>query len=111
MKTRILQGTFLAQRILAELQKDPAVSKQKLAVVQVGKNAVSQSYVSEKAKAAGEIGMKFQVHHLPEKITEKALVTFIQGLGRDPKITGLVVQLPLQKFAHQRHCPCQISRR
>lgn len=97
MMTRILQGAPLARKILTGLKKDSITRKLKLAVVQVGKNAVSQSYISEKAKAAEEIGMKFQVYRLPEKITEKALVTFIQGLGRDLKVTGLVVQLPLSK--------------
>lgn len=68
-----------------------------LAVIIVGNNPASRSYVTGKIKAAGFVGMGSLLIELPEDITEEALLAEISRLNADDSVDGVLVQLPLPK--------------
>jgi len=68
-----------------------------LAVIIVGDNPASRSYVKGKIKAAEFVGMTSKLIELPEDLTESKLIECINDLNRDNAIDGVLVQLPLPK--------------
>jgi methylenetetrahydrofolate dehydrogenase (NADP+) / methenyltetrahydrofolate cyclohydrolase len=66
-----------------------------LAVVLVGDNAASKTYVASKARALVETGMRPFDHYLPTDTSETALLALIATLNADPAVNGILVQLPL----------------
>jgi methylenetetrahydrofolate dehydrogenase (NADP+)/methenyltetrahydrofolate cyclohydrolase len=66
-----------------------------LAVILVGENPASLSYVGAKEKALAEAGMGSRDFRLPEKTAQKELLSLIAGLNADPLVHGILVQLPL----------------
>jgi methylenetetrahydrofolate dehydrogenase (NADP+) / methenyltetrahydrofolate cyclohydrolase len=68
-----------------------------LSVVLVGDDPASQVYVRSKNKSTQEAGMNSFEHRLPADTSQKELLTLIDGLNRDPKVHGILVQLPLPK--------------
>ena len=68
-----------------------------LAVILVGENPASVSYVTGKEKALAEVGMKDRSIRLPESTTEENLLKIIDELNADESVHGILVQLPLPK--------------
>jgi methylenetetrahydrofolate dehydrogenase (NADP+)/methenyltetrahydrofolate cyclohydrolase len=68
-----------------------------LAVVIVGEDPASRVYVNNKKKGCSELGMYSEEHTLPETTTQEELVALVKKLNCDPKIDGMLVQLPLPK--------------
>ncbi len=68
-----------------------------LAVILVGENPASVSYVTGKQKALAEVGMVDRSVHLPESTTQEELLSLIDQLNRDDSVHGILVQLPLPK--------------
>ena len=68
-----------------------------LAVVIVGDDSASKVYVANKEKACTELSMYSEKHALPADTTEDELISLIDRLNNDPKIHGILVQLPLPK--------------
>ena len=68
-----------------------------LAVVIVGDHAASQTYVRTKSRVAGEVGIAGDVIQLDEDVGQAALLERIEALNADPKVHGILVQLPLPK--------------
>lgn len=68
-----------------------------LAVVLVGEDPASVSYVTGKEKALAEIGMKDRSYHLPSATSEQELLSLIESLNKDPTVHGILVQLPLPR--------------
>lgn len=68
-----------------------------LAVVLVGDDPASHTYVRQKERMAGEVGMYSEVHRLPEGMTTQGLVQLVQQLGRQDALDGILVQLPLPR--------------
>jgi methylenetetrahydrofolate dehydrogenase (NADP+)/methenyltetrahydrofolate cyclohydrolase len=66
-----------------------------LAVVLLGDNAASQTYVASKSRAVVEVGMRPFDHHLPANTSEEELLTLVGALNADPAVSGILVQLPL----------------
>ena len=66
-----------------------------LAVVLVGENAASQVYVRNKRKACAEVGFHSELHELPAVTSQLELLELIDRLNEDPRIDGILVQLPL----------------
>ena len=66
-----------------------------LAVVLVGKNPASEVYVRNKTKAVTEAGMHPFDRNLPESVSENELLALVDELNSDPKVNGILVQLPL----------------
>jgi methylenetetrahydrofolate dehydrogenase (NADP+)/methenyltetrahydrofolate cyclohydrolase len=98
--TMILDGNAAAAALREELKKRVAALTAKglqpgLAVVLVGENPASKVYVSNKAKQTKEVGMLSVEHKLPETTSEADLLSLVESLNKDPKIHGILVQLPL----------------
>lgn len=97
----IVYGSEIAKKIKAKLAAKMQALKQegkrlpKLCVVLVGNHPASLSYVTGKEKACREIGMENDLIRLPQDISEKALLDFIQKLNVDDAVDGILVQLPL----------------
>ena len=66
-----------------------------LAVVLIGDNAASKTYVTSKSRAVVEVGMRPFDHYLPASTTEQELLALVARLNADPAISGILVQLPL----------------
>lgn len=68
-----------------------------LAVILVGADPASELYVKNKRKACETVGFHQVSHDLPATTTEAELLTLLKQLNEDPKIDGILVQLPLPK--------------
>ncbi len=73
-----------------------------LAVVLVGNNPASQVYVRNKHKQCFEVGFASFEHNLPESTTQAELLDLIERLNQDPKVHGILVQMPLPKQIHEQ---------
>ncbi|EQL47388.1 bifunctional methylenetetrahydrofolate dehydrogenase/methenyltetrahydrofolate cyclohydrolase FolD [Helicobacter pylori] len=80
------------QMITAQTHKRP-----KLAVILVGKDPASITYVNMKIKACQRVGMDFDLKTLQENITEAELLSLIKDYNTDQNISGVLVQLPLPR--------------
>ena len=68
-----------------------------LAVILVGEDAASKTYVASKEKACAACGIRFVAHRLSSDVSEAALLELIENLNEDESIDGILVQLPLPK--------------
>lgn len=100
-QARILDGKRIADDLLSGLkaQVDARIAAGKrrpgLAVVLVGGDPASQSYVRNKRRAAEKVGIQAFDHDLPEGTTEAELLALIDQFNADPAVHGILVQLPL----------------
>ncbi|MGP1564032.1 MAG: bifunctional methylenetetrahydrofolate dehydrogenase/methenyltetrahydrofolate cyclohydrolase FolD [Treponema sp.] len=100
MAAQIIDGKSIAQSIREEIKIKTEALKTKgispcLAVILVGSNPASVSYVTGKQKALAEVGMNDRSVRLPESTTEQELISLIQELNADKNVHGILVQLPL----------------
>ena len=100
MAAEIIDGFSIAQQVRQKAAEDAAELANKgivpcLAVVLVGENPASISYVTAKEKALEEAGMKGRDIRLPGETSEFDLLTLIQDLNEDAGVHGILVQLPL----------------
>lgn len=106
MAAKRIDGKMIAQqvraRIKGEVEKLPNSLRPGLAAVLVGENPASKIYVRNKRKACEEVGIYSEEHALPETTSEGDLLSLISRLNRDPKIHGILVQLPLPKQMNER---------
>jgi len=93
----ILSGETIARRILSDLKKKKTKGVLSLVVLQIGENLVSAKYVEEKRKVAKELGVGFRLINLPLNISQANLEQQIQKTGKDKKVSGMIVQLPLPR--------------
>ncbi|MFA5075871.1 MAG: tetrahydrofolate dehydrogenase/cyclohydrolase catalytic domain-containing protein [Patescibacteria group bacterium] len=96
----VADGKKIAAEILADLKKRVALLNEQgievsLAVVLVGEDKPSQTYVRNKGKACAEVGINFLLYEFPTTITTEALIGQIQKIQTENKLSGLIVQLPL----------------
>ena len=97
---KIIDGKAVSARVRARLKDEAATLREKgvtpgLAVVLVGEDPASKVYVGNKARACDELGIYSEQHTLPAKTTQQELLALVERLGADPKIHGILVQLPL----------------
>ncbi len=102
MTAQIIDGKQVAADMRAELKEKVAKLKTQgvtpgLAVVLVGEDPASKSYVTAKERACEEIGIYSDDNRLPAETTEEDLLALVEKLNKDPKINGILVQLPLPK--------------
>lgn len=100
MNATIIDGFAIAGEVRAEVAQETVLLKQQgiepcLAVILVGEDPASISYVSGKAKALAEVGMKDKSIKLPVSTTEYELLNLIAKLNEDPAVHGILVQFPL----------------
>ncbi|EAC5675838.1 bifunctional methylenetetrahydrofolate dehydrogenase/methenyltetrahydrofolate cyclohydrolase FolD [Listeria monocytogenes] len=96
----IIDGKKLAKEIQEKVTREVAelVKEGKqpgLAVVLIGDNQASRTYVRNKQKRTEEAGMKSVLIELPENVTEEKLLSVVEELNEDKTIHGILVQLPL----------------
>ena len=99
---KIIDGKAISARIKDELKEEVARLKEQgkeatLAVIQVGNDPASSVYVNNKKKACAYIGIGSESYELPEETTQEELLALIDKLNDDPKITGILCQLPVPK--------------
>ena len=107
MTAKIISGTEIAKQIREELKKEIAELKEKrnlipgLATILVGSDPPSQVYVSSKVKTCEALGIYSERHDLSAETDEPTLLGLIDRLNKDPKIHGILVQLPLPKHINE----------
>ena len=103
MAARVIDGKALAQQVRDRLAKESAELlaqkgiKPGLATILVGDNPASQVYVRNKQKACEMAGIHVDDHKLSASTTQAELLALIEKKNADPKIHGILVQLPLPK--------------
>ncbi len=103
MPADIISGTEIAKQIREELKQEIADLKEKhdlvpgLATVLVGDDPASHVYVGQKEKTSQALGLYSERHDLPADTTEEVLLELVAKLNKDPRIHGILVQIPLPK--------------
>lgn len=97
---KLIDGKLIAKKLHEKTAKRVALLKQsgitpKLAVILVGDDRASQTYVRNKGKAAEKVEIDFKLYELPGDITMDELKEKIEQIQMDEKLSGLIVQLPL----------------
>jgi methylenetetrahydrofolate dehydrogenase (NADP+)/methenyltetrahydrofolate cyclohydrolase len=104
---QIINGNEVAKQIRGELKQEIAELKEKynlvpgLATVLVGEDPASQVYVGQKEKTSQNLGVYSERHDLPADTSQEDLIKLINNLNKDPKIHGILVQLPLPKHLNE----------
>ncbi len=99
--SELIDGKKVSQDTRAEIAEKVADLKEKtgvipgLAAVLVGEDPASEIYVRNKRKACADCGMHSEEHKLSSETTEDELLSLVEKLNNDPKIHGILVQLPL----------------
>jgi methylenetetrahydrofolate dehydrogenase (NADP+) / methenyltetrahydrofolate cyclohydrolase len=95
----LLNGQKIADKILDNLKKEikDRRLKLKLAVVLIGQDAASLTFIKKKQQAAKKIGVGFSFYKFSEQILAEELKQEIKKIVDDPEVSGVVIQLPLPK--------------
>ena len=100
---QLIDGKSLAEATRARVAVDVQNLNTKhdivpgLAVILVGDDPASQAYVKMKAKACKEVGFYSIVHEMPDTISQEEIIGTIKMMNDNPRIDGILVQLPLPK--------------
>ncbi|MDA1631711.1 bifunctional methylenetetrahydrofolate dehydrogenase/methenyltetrahydrofolate cyclohydrolase FolD [Bacillus cereus] len=103
----IIKGNEVAEKKRAQLTEEVVKLKDQgivpgLAVILVGEDPASRSYVKGKEKGCEQVGIYSELIELPETITEERLLAEIDRLNVDDRINGILVQLPLPKHIEEK---------
>ncbi|NXY86794.1 MTD2L cyclohydrolase, partial [Alcedo cyanopectus] len=100
-EANVISGTKLAKEVLKEVRRDVESwvslgnKRPHLTVILVGDNPASHIYVRNKIKAAGAVGISSEIILRPEDVSQEELLDITAKLNKDPRVSGLLVQLPL----------------
>ena len=101
MTAQLIDGKLIAQKVRDEVKEKVAAraaagkSQPGLATVLVGERVDSAAYVGMKQKACAELGMTSFHHPVPADVSQEDLEKLVKELNADPKVHGILVQLPL----------------
>ncbi|MFC1966078.1 bifunctional 5,10-methylenetetrahydrofolate dehydrogenase/5,10-methenyltetrahydrofolate cyclohydrolase [Chloroflexota bacterium] len=115
MTAELIRGAEVARQIREELKKEIAELKEKhnvvpgLVTVLVGADPASQVYVGQKEKTSHELGIYSERYDPPAETTQEELLALIDKLNKNPKINGILVQLPLPKHLNEEEVLCAID--
>jgi methylenetetrahydrofolate dehydrogenase (NADP+)/methenyltetrahydrofolate cyclohydrolase len=106
MAAQIIDGKQVAADMREELKKEVAKLKEQgvvpgLGVILVGEDPASKSYVTAKERTCEEIGIYSDDNRLPAETSQKELMARVRKMNKDPKIHGILVQLPLPKHLNE----------
>ncbi|MBU0652107.1 MAG: bifunctional 5,10-methylene-tetrahydrofolate dehydrogenase/5,10-methylene-tetrahydrofolate cyclohydrolase [Proteobacteria bacterium] len=107
MTAKLINGNEIAQQIREELKQETEHLKSGhnvvpgLVTILVGQNPASLSYVTAKQKTSKELGFYSVQDNQPETVSEGELLALIEKYNKDPKIHGILVQLPLPKHINE----------
>jgi len=111
----IIDGKFYSEQIKQEVKIETEELKARygitpgLAVILVGDDPASQSYVRSKEKVSKEMGFYSVTERRPSSITEEELLTLLHNYNNDAKIHGILVQLPLPKHINEQRIIAAIN--
>ena len=114
MTAKRIDGKAIAEAIRAEVKAGTAKLKAEkgvtpgLATVLVGADPASHKYVSMKRKMCAEVGIESYHNELPEDASEGAVLELVRNLGADPKVHGILVQLPLPKQCNEKRVLAEV---
>jgi len=96
----IIDGEAVAEEIKQQVSADAAALAQAgqtphLVAVQVGENPASKIYTNMQAKACESVGIEYELLNLPDDMTEADLLAKIEELNGDPKVSGMILQMPV----------------
>lgn len=99
---KLLDGKKVSNKIKDELK--PRINlliqinnRPGLGIILVGDNIESKIYINMKEKSCSKLGIKTELHHLPDSINQKTIIEIIQGMNNNSTLHGILVQLPLPK--------------
>lgn len=103
----IIDGKAVSASLRAKLRDEVETLKQGgvtpgLAVIIVGNDDASHKYVRNKKRGCEELGIYSEVYELPEQTSQQELIDLVKRLNVDPKIDGILVQLPLPKTIDEK---------
>jgi len=106
MTAQIIDGKQVAEDMRAELKEEVTKLKKQgiipgLGVILVGEDPASKSYVTAKERTCEEIGIYSDDNRLPAETSQEELMTLVEKMNKDPKIHGILVQLPLPKHLNE----------
>jgi methylenetetrahydrofolate dehydrogenase (NADP+)/methenyltetrahydrofolate cyclohydrolase len=107
MPAQVVDGRAIAAAVRREVQAELKVLAADhrppgLAVIHVGEDPASATYVRNKAKACEEVGIRSVEIHRPATISREELLDILHGLNKDETIDGILVQLPLPPHIGER---------
>ncbi len=114
MDAKLIDGNQIASKIKRNLINDIKNIKTKgitphLEAVLVGDNAGAKIYAKNQDKACSELGISYKLDELPETTSQKELEGFIQKLNENPKVTGIILQMPVPSHINGREVQMKIS--
>lgn len=114
MSGKLINGKEIGDLIRQSIQQEVNDLKEQgitpgLAVILVGDNPASKTYVSNKQKSCEQMGIYSELIELSEEISEETLLSEIDKLNADPAIDGILVQLPLPKHIDEQNVIAAIS--
>ena len=106
MTAQIIDGKQVAADMRVELKDEVAKLKEQgivpgLGVILVGEDPASNSYVTAKERTCEDLGIYSDDNRLPEETTQQELLALVEKMNKDPKINGILVQLPLPKHLNE----------
>ena len=114
MSAKLIDGKQIASRIKQNLINEIKNIKMKginphLEAVLVGDNAGAKIYAKNQEKSCGELGISYKLDELPESTSQEKLIKFIEKLNTDPKVTGIILQMPVPSGINGREVQMKIS--
>lgn len=100
---QLIDGKSLANKVQSSVSAEVEQLKQEknivpgLAVILIGDDSASHAYVKMKAKACEKVGFYSITHHMPDTISQDEIIATIEMMNSNPRIDGILVQLPLPK--------------
>ena len=100
---QLIDGKSLANKVQASVTSEVETLKQEknivpgLAVILIGDDPASHAYVKMKAKACEKVGFYSITHNMPDTISQDEIIATIEMMNSNPRIDGILVQLPLPK--------------
>jgi methylenetetrahydrofolate dehydrogenase (NADP+)/methenyltetrahydrofolate cyclohydrolase len=101
---QLIDGNAIAESIIEELTTEVSTlpgKKPVIAVIRVGEDPASVSYVRKKEKTAARIGIGSRMHILSEDVSKEDLFAQIDALNADPEVSGILIQAPLPKHINE----------
>lgn len=94
---KIINGKKIAQKIKKNVKRETETLKflPSLHVISVSSNKISEVFLSAKERACQEVGIQFFCHSFPKAIKKEKTENLVRKLNLDPKVTGILIQLPL----------------
>ncbi|XP_045329709.1 probable bifunctional methylenetetrahydrofolate dehydrogenase/cyclohydrolase 2 isoform X2 [Leopardus geoffroyi] len=104
----IISGTEMAKQIQKEIQRgvESWISlgnrRPHLSIILVGDNPASHTYVRKKIRAASAVGIRSEIILKPKDVSQEELLDITDQLNMDPRVSGILVQLPLPDHVDER---------